>query len=62
MSANIHRVLMAIGGIAAGLGGVSGGSDIIDPQLGAWIAFVGGCAILVANTIRVYWPDSKESA
>jgi hypothetical protein len=48
---------MALGGLAAGLGGATGGSDLIDPQIGAWIAFVGGAAILIANQIRIIWPD-----
>ena len=57
MSDRIHRILMALGGLAAGLGGISGGIDLIDPEIAAWIAFIGGCAILVANQIRIAWPE-----
>ena len=61
MNSQVHRILMLAGSILSGLGGITGGADLIDPQVGAWIAFGGAAAILVANTWRVYFPDSKES-
>ena len=61
MTATLHRILMGIGGLAAGVGGIAGGSNLIDPQYGAWIAFIGGVAILIANQIRVIWPDAPST-
>mgnify|MGYP001567470114 CR=1 FL=1 len=60
MTSKIHRVLMGVGGLIAGLAGLTGGSELIDPQVGAWIAFVGGLCILIANQIRVTWPDTPS--
>ncbi len=59
MTATIHRVLMTVAGVCAGVGGLMAGADAaplgIDPVVGAWLAFVAGVATVVATAIRANW-------
>ena len=61
MTGTIHRVLMTIGGIAAGIGGLfalpENSTLGIPAEAGAILALIAGISILVANTIRANWPD-----
>jgi hypothetical protein len=57
MTSNVHRWLMFLGSLGTGAGAITGAADIIDPQMGSWIAFAGAAAIFLANTMRVYFPD-----
>jgi len=62
MTADIHRVLMTIAGVAAGLGGLMAGTDAsplgLPPELGAWMAFVAGAATVLATAIRANWSSN----
>lgn len=61
MTGTIHRLLMTIGGIAAGVGGLfalpENSALGIPPQGGAILALIAGGCIIIANTIRANWPD-----
>lgn len=59
MTKTVHRVLMTVGGIAAGLGGLlalpENATLGVPPEAGAWLAMIAGVAIMAANTIRAQW-------
>lgn len=56
MTKTIHRILMTVGGIAAGVGGLfalpENATLGIPPEAGAWLALLAGVCIVAANTIR----------
>jgi len=60
MTATIHRILMTIGSIAAGLGGIVAMPDFeplgIPAEAGAILALVSAVVMLVGNTIRANFP------
>ncbi len=61
MTSTIHRLLMTIGGVAAGIGGLfalpENSTLGVPPEVGAWLALIAGASIIIANTIRANWPD-----
>lgn len=63
MGATVHRVLMSIGGIAAGLGGLfalpENSTLGVPPEVGAWLALIAGASIIAANTVRANWGSDE---
>jgi len=61
MTATIHRLLMTIGSIAAGLGGILATPDFeplnIPAEAGVVCTLVAALVMLVANTVRANWPS-----
>lgn len=64
MTGNIHRILMTLGAIGAGVGSLIGTDTTplgIPPEAGAWFAFAAAVAIMAANAVRANWPDKPAT-
>lgn len=62
MTETIHRILMALGGSAAAIGGLSAGTGAgpLSAEVAGWLAFAGAAAVIVGNQIRVWWPTDTS--
>lgn len=62
MTKTVHRILMTVGGIAAGLGGLfalpENSTLGIPPEAGAWLALIAGAAVVAANAVRANWEST----
>ena len=57
MTETVHRLLMFAGGVLTAVAGLAAGTQLVNPQIMGWIAFVGGAMTVAANQWRVVWPD-----